>query len=151
MYCGIEVASVSVLVSRSLFGIEILHSVVHHLDRPLPGINLCVLFWASTPCKEDLDTEKKIEKSRYLKKDISIPTKRVTRRLLSHFDHQCANWVHCKRRGYNKSILLISWSREISQVCLLFKTPNSFRPSQARVQAYNRSPRDTLDVSEASL
>ena len=26
-----------------LFGIEILHSVVHHLDRLLPGINPCVL------------------------------------------------------------------------------------------------------------
>ena len=25
------------------FGIEILHSVVQHLDRLLPGINLCVL------------------------------------------------------------------------------------------------------------
>ena len=54
------------------FGIEILHSVVQHLDRPLPGINLSVLFWASTSCKvevkEDLDIEKKIEKSRYLKK-----------------------------------------------------------------------------------
>ena len=65
------------------FGIEILYSVVQHLYRPLLGINLSVLFWASTSCKvevkEDLDTEKKIEKSRYLKKDISIPTKRVTR------------------------------------------------------------------------
>ena len=64
------------------FGIEILYSVVQHLYRPLLGINLSVLFWASTSCKvevkEDLDTEKKIEKSRYLKKDISIPTKRVT-------------------------------------------------------------------------
>ena len=67
-----------------LFGIEILYSVVQHLYRPLPGINLSVLFWASTSCKvevkDDLDTEKKIEKSRYLKKDISIPTKRVTPR-----------------------------------------------------------------------
>ena len=65
------------------FGIEILHSVVQHLDRPLLGINLYVPFWASTSCKlevkEDLDAEKKIEKSRDLKKDISIPTKRVTR------------------------------------------------------------------------
>ena len=64
------------------FGIEILHCVAQHLDRLLPGINLCVLFWASTSCKlevrEDLDTEKKIETSRNLKKDISIPTKRVT-------------------------------------------------------------------------
>ena len=38
-------------------------------------------FWASTSCplevKEDLDTEK-MKESRYLKKDISIPTKRVT-------------------------------------------------------------------------
>ena len=65
------------------FGIEILYSVVQHLYRPLLGINLSVLLWASTSCKvevkEDLDTEKKIEKSRYLKEDISIPTKRVTR------------------------------------------------------------------------
>ena len=54
------------------FAIEILHCVAQHLDCLLPGINLCVLFWASTSCKlevrEDLDTEKKIEKSRYLKK-----------------------------------------------------------------------------------
>ena len=53
------------------FGIEILHSAVQHLDRLLPGINLCVLSWASTSgklvVKEDLDTEKKIEKSLYLK------------------------------------------------------------------------------------
>ena len=59
------------------FGIEILHSVV-----PFPGMNLSLLFRALTSCKEevkeDLETEKKIEKSRYLKKDISIPTKRVT-------------------------------------------------------------------------
>ena len=64
------------------FGIEILYSVVQHLYRPLLGIKLSVLFWASTSCKvevkEDLDTEKKIEKSRYPKKDISTPTKRVT-------------------------------------------------------------------------
>ena len=64
------------------FGIEILHSVVPHLDRLLPGINLSMFFGASTSCnlevKEDLDTEKKIEKSRYRKKDISMPTKRVT-------------------------------------------------------------------------
>ena len=50
------------------FGIEILHSVVQHLDRLLPGINLCVLFWALTltscklKVKDDLDTEKKTEK-----------------------------------------------------------------------------------------
>ena len=47
------------------FGIEILYSVVQHLYRPLLGINLSVLFCASTSCKlevkEDLDTEKKIE------------------------------------------------------------------------------------------
>ena len=59
------------MVSRSLFCTEILHSVVQHIDRPLPGINLSVPFWASTSykleVKEDLDTEKKIEKSRYLK------------------------------------------------------------------------------------
>ena len=65
------------------FGIEILHSVVQHLDRLLPGINLSLLFWASTSLqigvKEDVDTKNKIEHSRCLKKDISIPTKRVTR------------------------------------------------------------------------
>ena len=64
-----------------LFGIEILHSVVQHLDRLPPGINLCALFWASTSCKleviEDVDTEKKTEKTRYLTKDVPIPTKRV--------------------------------------------------------------------------
>ena len=54
------------------FGIEILHSVVQHLDRLLPGINLCVLFWASTCCKLE------VQKSRYQKEDrkISIPKKR---------------------------------------------------------------------------
>ena len=40
-FCVIEVA---------FFGIEILHSVVHHLDC-LPEINLCMPFWASTSCK----------------------------------------------------------------------------------------------------
>ena len=43
------------------FGIEIPHSVVQHLDRFFPGINLCVLFWASTSCKlevkEDLPSK----------------------------------------------------------------------------------------------
>ena len=68
---------------RDLFsGIKkILHSAFQLLDRPLPGINLSVLFWASTSCKlevkEDLDTEKKIKKSRYQKTNISMPTKRV--------------------------------------------------------------------------
>ena len=63
------------MVLRSLFGNEILPSVVQHLDRLLPGINLYVLFWASTSCtlkvKEDVDTEKKIELSRHLKKKTS--------------------------------------------------------------------------------
>ena len=72
----------SFLVSRSL------HSVVQHLDRLLPGINLCMLFSASTSfkleVKEDLDTNKKIGKSRYLEKDISIPTKRLTRIYVVH-------------------------------------------------------------------
>ena len=84
-------------IEISFFGIEILYSVVQHLYRPLLGINLCVLLWASTSCKvevnEDLDAEKKIEKSRYLKKDISIPTNLVkespllfwAERALSHF------------------------------------------------------------------
>ena len=44
------------------FGIEILHSVVQHLDCLRPGIHKCVLFWASTSCKmgvkEDLDTKR---------------------------------------------------------------------------------------------
>ena len=61
------------------FGLKILHSVVQHLDRLLPGINQC-FFWTSTSCKlevqDDVDTEKKIQISRYPKKDISIPTKR---------------------------------------------------------------------------
>ena len=50
-----------------LGGIEILRSVVQHIDHLLPGINLCMVFWASTSCKlevnKDLDTEKKIKKS----------------------------------------------------------------------------------------
>ena len=33
------------------FGIEILHSVVQHLDCLLSGINQCVPFWPSTSCK----------------------------------------------------------------------------------------------------
>ena len=68
-------------IEISFFGIEILHSVVQHLDRLLPGINPCVSFGASTSCsgdRENLDTKKNIEKSRCPKKDISIPTKRVT-------------------------------------------------------------------------
>ena len=52
-------------IEISFFGIEILHSAVQHRDRLLPGITLCVLFWASTSCmfevKEDLNTEKKIK------------------------------------------------------------------------------------------
>ena len=47
------------------FGIENLRSVVQHLHRPLPGINQCMLIWASTSWKleveEDLDTEKKMK------------------------------------------------------------------------------------------
>ena len=86
LFCGIEVAQVSFLVSRSLFWCR--DSVFccsasissSSWDQPVRA------FWASTSCKmevkEDLDTEKKIEKSRNLKKDISIPTKRVT--LLLH-------------------------------------------------------------------
>ena len=37
------------------FGIEILHSVVQHLDHLLPGINLCVLVWGleKLEAKED--------------------------------------------------------------------------------------------------
>ena len=79
-FCGIEVAQVSFLVSRSLFLVSrSLHSVVQHLDCLLLWINKCVLFWASTSCKimevkEDLDAKKKIKKSRYPRKDISIPT-----------------------------------------------------------------------------
>ena len=62
---------------RDLFlGIEILHSVVHHLDRLLPGMNPCMLFWASISCKLEV---KKISTLKRRKNDISIPTKRVTR------------------------------------------------------------------------
>ena len=64
------------------FGIEILHSVVQHLDRLLPGINRMRAFLGldilQIGGQKNLDTEKKIEKSRYPKKDISTPTKRVT-------------------------------------------------------------------------
>ena len=47
-------------------GIDILQSVVQHLDCLLPGINQCVpFFWGSTSCKmevkEDLVTKKKIK------------------------------------------------------------------------------------------
>ena len=92
------------------FGIEILHSVVQHLDRLLARINQCLLFWASTSCrlevKEDLDTEKKIRKSRYPKKDISIPTKRVTRPKIGSFRtfarFKCRENLVCQR-------FLIAW------------------------------------------
>ena len=51
-----------------ILGIVILHSVVQHIEHLLPGINLCVLFGprhlVNLEVKEDLDTEKKIEKSR---------------------------------------------------------------------------------------
>ena len=70
------------MVSRSFFGIEILHSLVQHLDRLLPGINLYVLFWASTSCKLEVKKisvpKRRSQKCRYPKKDISILTKRVT-------------------------------------------------------------------------
>ena len=33
-------------IEMSFFGIEILHSVVQHLDRLLPKMNPCVPFWA---------------------------------------------------------------------------------------------------------
>ena len=69
------------------FGIEILHSVVHHLDCLLPGVNPCVLFLGLDILRigrsKDLDTEKKIKKSRYPKQDITIPTKRVTLKYLN--------------------------------------------------------------------
>ena len=61
------------LASKSLFGIEILHSVVRHLDRLLPGINLCVLIWAPRhPVRWSQ------RRCRYRKEDrkISIPKKR---------------------------------------------------------------------------
>ena len=71
LFRGIEVAHVSFLVSRYFLGIEILHSVVQLLDHLLPWIIPCMLFWVSTSCKlevkEDLYTEKKIKKSRFLK------------------------------------------------------------------------------------
>ena len=41
LFFGIEI---------SFFGIAILHSVVQHQDRRLPGINPCVFFGASTSC-----------------------------------------------------------------------------------------------------
>ena len=63
-----------------LFGIEILHSVVQHLDRPLPGISPSVLLWALTSCKMEVKKfryrKEDRKKTRYLKKDISIPTSR---------------------------------------------------------------------------
>ena len=46
-----------------------------------------MLFWRS----RNLDTEKKIEKSRYPKEDISIPTKRVTRLKLRA--QNCEKWL----------------------------------------------------------
>ena len=69
LFCGIEVAQVSFLVSRSLFRVEIRKSVLQHLDCLLPGINPYVLFWGldilRTGGQKNLDTKKKIEKSRY--------------------------------------------------------------------------------------
>ena len=71
LFFGIEMSFLWYRGGRSLlFGIEISFlvsrfciSVVQHLYRPLLGINLSVLLWASTSCKvevkEDLDTEKK--------------------------------------------------------------------------------------------
>ena len=71
---------------RDLFlGIEILHSVVQHRDRPLSGMTPCVFLGLDILYiggQKDLDTEKKSKKSRHQKKDISIPTKRV-----NHFIH----------------------------------------------------------------
>ena len=62
------------LVSRSLFWYRDSAFCSSTSRSFLPGINLCALFWALTSCKsevqEDLDTPKK---------DISIPTERVTR------------------------------------------------------------------------
>ena len=95
LFCGIEVAQVSFLVSRSLFfRIEILHSVVQHLDfsssRDQPVL---AFFWASTSCKmevkEDLDAKIEDQKKNSMPKKrqchISIPTKRVTRNKRSTF------------------------------------------------------------------
>ena len=65
--------SLPLLVSRSFLASRfciLLFSLYRSSSSVL--INPCVLFWASTSCKlelkEDLDTEKKIEKSRYPKK-----------------------------------------------------------------------------------
>ena len=47
------------------FGIEILHSVVQHLDHLHPGVNLCVPFLGPRHpvigVEEDVDTEKKLK------------------------------------------------------------------------------------------
>ena len=62
-----------------VLGIEILRSVVQRRDRLLPGMNPCVLLGFDILCiggQKDLNTEKKIETSRYPKRDISIPTKK---------------------------------------------------------------------------
>ena len=58
---------------RDLFlGIEILHSIAHHLPRLLPGINWCMLFWASTSCKLEV---KEISIPKRRSKNLDTPTK----------------------------------------------------------------------------
>ena len=54
------------------FGMEILHSVVQHLDRFLPGINLCVLFGASKSCQFEV---KKISILKRRSKNLDTPKK----------------------------------------------------------------------------
>ena len=69
---GIEIAFL-VSIFRFCCSASRLSSSWDQPVRAFLGLDICK--WE---VKEDLDTEKKIEKSRYLKKDISIPTKRVT-------------------------------------------------------------------------
>ena len=86
LFCVTEVAEVSVLISRDLFfGIEILHSVVRHWDRLLPGINPCVFLGLDILYiggQKDLDTERRSK--------ISMPTKKTFRFQLkeSHFKNK---------------------------------------------------------------
>ena len=65
-----------------LFGIEILHSVVQHLDRLLPGINPCVFLWPRHSVhwrSKGSRCRKEDRQISILNKGISIPSKRVTR------------------------------------------------------------------------
>ena len=82
LFCGVEVAQVSFLVSRSLSwyrnsalccSSSRSSSSWNQPVRALLGLDILQIGG-----QKDLDTEEKIKKSRCSKEDISIPSKRVT-------------------------------------------------------------------------